>query len=890
MPILHNRSLNGKLFALTLSSGGTSPGQVGSIAAGTVTASTIPLTYTAASGTAPISYLGYTSQHASGSWTANGGTFSATGGTFSGLSAGANYDLRIVATNSAGSSTTDLTAGVTTTVAATAPSQVGSLAASAPTAFTIPMTYTAASGTAPITYVGYTSPHNANTWAQNTGSFTSGGGSFVGLSPTTSYDLRIVASNSAGSSTTNLLTGTSTTAAPAFTRAANRYDIVPSASVVASGSPVSITVYPNGKWNGETITPSVASGSGSFSPATVAPQSGSSSSLSFTYTPNAVGEHAIAVTNSGALYNPYRALLNVYSAGSGVARNITVAIASGLDPQPRQFDTLFGVANGFSFAGAKGWGSVSINLSAIDGATDGLWIRLYDADSSGASNTVGSGTALHASPVQVYGPVTTTGTKTLLLPASQYLYFADIATDPTFTHPVRLPQRFAVWLGIGTLGRSQEAGFAQWYYDNTAPTGETAKNVLVRYSSDYRYEPQYSGFYRQTGAAQSASHSDGSDPNGPSAGAQAAARIVAQTLGVGVFMVGVMATGGGVDEFINHDGSLSPAFQNTVADAGIDSKFRWMWAASQDGWDNVSSSYTGTFAEYQTRCTAAMDYIVRNYPACAVQGWGGGGTGRPEPNGSAQIVAGKTDSPGPGAARLQNIFMGVEITNPMVVSKDNHAWAAFAGGHGNQSSKRIYTQTGLRQLISAELAVFGGLQTQARGPTLNSTGTIANGSRIIRLPGTLNGGGSLQTVTIAQTNPNYTVAFGGSTASNLASLVAIYPPGGYSGNGQAIKITGIAINTSNLPSGADFTLDVTLYGSSGITYADGSTAAFPSGFSAHYAADLNASGGDGYNVVNTQQQPPPTSVVNMITDSQVSGPWEWGRHLRPKLDIQISVV
>lgn len=984
MPILRSRRLNGRLFALTLPSTGTQPGQVGSLAVGTVTASaipvtyvaasgtapityigyislhaagvwtrnsgtfsatggmftglsagtsydlrivatnsagssttdltagittatsiiapspvgglvpatptalTIPVTYTAANGTAPITYIGYTSPHAAGAWTQNGGTFSATGGTFTGLAAATRYDLRIVASNSAGSSTTDLTTGISTAQSATAPTQVGSFAAATPTAFTIPVTYTAALGTAPVAYVGYSSPHSANTWTQNSGSFSSTGGSYVGLSPTTSYDLRIIASNSAGSSTTELLIGTSTTSAPSFTGAANRYDIVPNKSVVASLSPVTITAYPNGKWSGETITPTAVSGNGTFSPTSFATPSGSSASVSFTYTPSVVGEHAIAATNSGALYNPYSAPLNVYSAGSGVARNIAVSIASGLDPQPRQFDTLLGVANGFSFSGAKGWGSVSINLSAIDGATDGLWIRLYDADSAGATTAVGSGTALNPTPVQVYGPVSTTGTKSLLLPASTYLYLADIATDPAFTNPVRIPQRFAVWLGMGLLGRSQEAGIAWWWCDTLAPTGETFNKVLTRPAIDYRYEPQNAGFYRQNGTAGGANNGD---PGGPTSGAQAAGRLVAATMGVGLFMVGAMANGGGVDEFINRDGSFSLAFQFTVADAGIDKKFRWLWAASQDGWDNVNSAYPESYAEYHTRFIAGIDWVARNYPACAIQGWGAGGTGRPEPNGSAMAGINGPGSATPGAARLQDIFLSeVEPTNPMALSKDNHAWAAFKFGHGNQSSKRLYAQTGIRQLLSAELGINGGLQTQNRGPTLMSAGTIASGSRVIRLPGNLNGGGALQTVKISQSNPNYSVAFGQASASDLASLVAIYGPGGYSGNGQAIRITGVAINTSNLPSGADFTLDVTLAGSSGITYADGTTATFPAGFTAHYAADLNASGGTGYNVYDTSAEPPPTAFLNMITDSQVSAPWEWGRHVRPKLDIQISVV
>ncbi len=116
MTILSRRRLNGKAYNVTTGSGGGSaPGQVGSLAAGTATASTIPVTYTAASGA--TSYQGYTSPHGAGTWTLNAGTFGATGGTFSGLAATTDYDLRVVASNTYGSSTTDLLTGVTTTSA-----------------------------------------------------------------------------------------------------------------------------------------------------------------------------------------------------------------------------------------------------------------------------------------------------------------------------------------------------------------------------------------------------------------------------------------------------------------------------------------------------------------------------------------------------------------------------------------------------------------------------------------------------------------------------------------------------------------------------------------------------------------------------------------------------
>ena len=103
----------------------------------------------------------------------------------------------LLGTTSSGSST------------ATAPSQVGSLAAGTPTSTTVPLTWSAATGTAPITYTVQQSPHGANSYSTSAGSFGATGGTVTGLTASTSYDFQVVATNSAGSSTTTLTTGIS---------------------------------------------------------------------------------------------------------------------------------------------------------------------------------------------------------------------------------------------------------------------------------------------------------------------------------------------------------------------------------------------------------------------------------------------------------------------------------------------------------------------------------------------------------------------------------------------------------------------------------------------------------------------------------------------------------
>ena len=97
------------------------PGQVGSLTAGTPTDTLVPVSYTPpATGTQTITYAGATrTPPGSGLFASNAGSFGASGGTFVGLVASTSYDLRITATNAAGSSSTFTASPVTTAVAGT---------------------------------------------------------------------------------------------------------------------------------------------------------------------------------------------------------------------------------------------------------------------------------------------------------------------------------------------------------------------------------------------------------------------------------------------------------------------------------------------------------------------------------------------------------------------------------------------------------------------------------------------------------------------------------------------------------------------------------------------------------------------------------------------------
>jgi hypothetical protein len=242
-----------------------------------------------------------------------------------------------------------------------------------------------------------------------------------------------------------------------------------------------------------------------------------------------------------------------------------------------------------------------------------------------------------------------------------------------------------------------------------------------------------------------------------------------------------------------------------------------------------------------------------------------------------------TPANAPGYTRLQSIIEGMAAANPMVVSLDDYHWNEFKDGHASMAARVQYARTGFRAFVDAELATFGGAQTSSRGPALASTGTIAAGSRVLRLPYKHHGGTALSAVAINCSGTTFTYT-NDLTAAELASLFAVYATGGYYGNGQAIKITGAAINTASPPAGADGTIDLTLAGSTGVTYADNSTGSMPSGFTVQFTGDFGDSCTGGLSAGCGRC----AVLVDDAADTADGIPL--GRHIRPVTDMAVTII
>ena len=182
------------------------------VTAGTPSQTAVPLTWTVpTSGSGTISYQVQYRPSGTSSWTNWGSTQATTSATVAGLTAATSYDFRVIASNTAGSSTS---ATVTATTASAAPAAPTGLIASTPTSTTISLSWTAsASGTPQITYQPQYRVHGATSWTNFGGPISGTSVVISGLSAATSYDLQVVAQNAGGTTAATPITSSTTAAA-----------------------------------------------------------------------------------------------------------------------------------------------------------------------------------------------------------------------------------------------------------------------------------------------------------------------------------------------------------------------------------------------------------------------------------------------------------------------------------------------------------------------------------------------------------------------------------------------------------------------------------------------------------------------------------------------------
>lgn len=733
--------------------------------------------------------------------------------------------------------------------------------------------------------------HGASAWLAATGSFgastatINGFGSNTPLASSTAYDVQALATNN-GQTVATELDNISTTAASVYVPptvpagTATRYDVILSQSTVAPGGSVPGNLYPNANWpsgTGNTVTLKNAGpamimsngapwvpASGSGASITIALPNGGNAAVPFSFPAATAGEYSLTPSNNAGLYDPYPAPFTCFAPSSGTSRTFTVSPARE-DNGGFQYDNLLPNPTGFGVG--KGSGEYWFNLAGLSGATDGLWARLYD--SANGTTTKGSGTPLHSSPVQVHGPLSN-GLVRILLPATLTPVYIDVATSADFANPVRIPAKFVVCFCLQLGSRSQETGLARGFpYGVGEPTGSTYVKTAVYTSSDARYgrsvgdttPPWY--VHDNSGTAM---------PNaeGASSGAMEFGRLIEQELGVLTRIAGTADSGHGFDNFVNADGTPAGGTVAT-ADAALGGKYRVTWM-NVSGIDNG----TETYADDAARTAGFSAWLSRNRPANAIIGWCHGASGWFGSDGSSPL----------GHARVQNAAKLLELADPTIVSKENTTWTEFSianPGHASMASRKLYAQSGLRLLLSAEIAAMGGYQTSDRGPELAPTGRIVG--RTVRIAFKLHGGTALVPVGITESNPNYTINT--ATPAEIACGFSLWPgANGKAGDPMAICIDTATVDTSSPPSGYDGEVVLALTGSSGVTYTDGTnlttSPTVPSAITLNYLADFSLS----KTGLPLYQRSGARSAV--LCDNRNTMGLGYGWPMRPALDRQVS--
>jgi beta-glucanase (GH16 family) len=206
-----NGSATSATLTVSTAAIGTAPSSPSSLRATNVTASGLTLSWVGSTGTPPITYQPRYRLAGTTNFATFGPAISGTTVNITGLAASTNYEFRVDAVNSV-STTPSAILPVTTIASTTAPSAPSGLTASNQSQTGITVSWAASTGTPAPTYqlqyrVGATGAF-ANYGAPISGTSVN----VTGLVASTTYNFQVVASNSAGSATSTVLSAATTSA------------------------------------------------------------------------------------------------------------------------------------------------------------------------------------------------------------------------------------------------------------------------------------------------------------------------------------------------------------------------------------------------------------------------------------------------------------------------------------------------------------------------------------------------------------------------------------------------------------------------------------------------------------------------------------------------------
>lgn len=165
-------------------------------------------------GTPPFSYQLKYRLTGSGSFVDYGGATFAFTETVTGLTASTSYDFELTVTNLLGSATSSIYTVSTSSASTSPPSAPSGLTATAQTASSVALSWTASTGAAPINYQVQYRVHGTTAWNNFAGQIQTTSETATGLAFSTTYDFQVIASNTGGFAVSNIVQATTTGRAP----------------------------------------------------------------------------------------------------------------------------------------------------------------------------------------------------------------------------------------------------------------------------------------------------------------------------------------------------------------------------------------------------------------------------------------------------------------------------------------------------------------------------------------------------------------------------------------------------------------------------------------------------------------------------------------------------
>lgn len=639
--------------------------------------------------------------------------------------------------------------------------------------------------------------------------------------------------NQTGAQTFAIAAAPVVTPPPTPTTTTNHYDVALASTRVPAGTAVPGTIIPtNGLWKSGTITLAPSNGDPVIN---VQAPSGGNGALSFSYTPTKEGEIKLVPSNTAGFYDGAAQQLNVFASSAGTPRTITAHFAV-IDLLGTQRQTPSGDPSGFQLWG-KGAGARQVVIDSIDGSTTAIWMQPFACDPNATNSSPGA--SLHGA-AQVYGTVGAAGSINVLLPAGIPWVMWKIAGDQSMTNAFTLPQRARVGHVRFMAGRSLDQcivnsyayGYVSDPNDNNYNT--TGNAAILNWPAYNQNTTTFGAFNNHTnnpsnmfdGNAYSGGVPRGflqydkasvmawQGNNGAHAaiGAQVMGGLCEATLGVGLTIVFGLQNGEPTDQGISHTGDLEQSVSDLITlacPAGF-REFTTGWAINGDEWSD--RTYPNSIAETVTRYSALFDKMAKRIPGCGVMALGSleGFYGN---DGSFQ--QGANNPYGQiGYTRLHaGLSEQVAAVNPQVVMFFHTIWNARYYGHPSMGSRIPGAQSRWLTYMQGEHSAWGGYQLPyaKRGPTFSRSAQYIPGQRLVRLFGTLNGASAVSAQKFHFNDQMDYGLSGGASPAELASAFSVYP--GYPTahfQADALPTTGAQISTANLPSGADFSVDITL--------------------------------------------------------------------------------